>query len=200
VRPWLLRFLGGRLDEESTTSASTPIGQSRKGQPGAEAIPIPDESIKLMDLISSIRKIEEYLIVKDTEKPIQDGWPFSAGSSSFYFWLKETYRRRALRSSYFNPDYFSGEAAWSMLLDLAASRIEGKRISVTSACLASEVPPTTALRWISLLEDDGMVVRENDLSDKRRTFLQITDKAMNLISLYYNRLHSYEKIKRNNLK
>jgi DNA-binding MarR family transcriptional regulator len=87
-----------------------------------------------------------------------------------------------------------------MLLDLAASRIEGKRISVTSACLASEVPPTTALRWISLLEDDGMVVRENDLSDKRRTFLQITDKAMNLISLYYNRLHSYEKIKRNNLK
>lgn len=188
------------MDEEPATSALTPIGPGQNGQAGAEDIPVHDETIKLMDLISSIRKIEEYLIIRDVEAPVQNGWPFSAGSSSFYFWLKETYRRRSLRSSYFNPEYFSGEAAWSMLLDLAASRIEGKRISVTSACQASEVPPTTALRWISMLEDDGMVTRENDLLDRRRTFLHITDKAMGLISTYYNKLHSYEKIRRNNNK
>jgi predicted transcriptional regulator len=198
--PLAIMIYRRNLDHESATSASKPVEPGRYGRLGTEEIPVADESIKLIDLISSIRKIEEYLITKNVEEPIQNGWPFSAGSSSFYFWLKETYRRRCLRSNYFNPEYFSGESAWNMLLDLAASRIEGKRISVTSACQASEVPQTTALRWISLLEEDGMVTRENDLSDRRRTFLHITDKAMDLISTYYNKIHSYEKIRRNNNK
>lgn len=161
--------------------------------------PIPENETKMMDLISSVKAIEEYLIDRDTVKPIQDGWPFAAGRSSFYLWLKETYRRRSLRSKYFNADYFSGEAAWNMLLDLAAAQIEGKRIAVTSACIASGVPPTTALRWITVLEDDGMILKENDFSDKRRTFLRISDHGMALINSYYNDLHSHPRIPRRRL-
>lgn len=160
---------------------------------------IRENETKIMDFISSIRAIEDYLIDRDTLKPIQDDWAFSAGRSSFYLWLKETYRRRSLRSRYFNPDYFSGEAAWNILLDLAAAQIEGKRIAVTSACIASGVPPTTALRWIAVLEDDGMILKENDFSDKRRTFLRISDHGMTLINSYYNDLHSHPKIPRRRL-
>jgi hypothetical protein len=187
------------LENDRAKSEATSMGLVHGERLDSDDFPASNENIKLMDLISSIRKIEEYLIVRDTEKPIQDGWPFAAGSSSFYFWLKETYRRRSLRSRYFNENYFSGGAAWNMLLDLAASQIEGKRISVTSVCLASQVPPTTALRWISILEDDGMILKENDYSDKRRTFIRISDHAMNSIYSYYSNLHSHPKIKRRKL-
>jgi hypothetical protein len=186
----------GALDNEPNKSdaASIDLGGSILSEDYDRVVS--EEGEKLEELISSIRKIEEYLIVRDIEKPVQDGWLFATGGSSFYYWLKETYRRRSLRSKYFNEYYFSGGAAWNILLDLAASKIEGRRISVTSACLASKVPPTTALRWIGLLEEDGMIVKENDLSDRRRTFLQISDQAMRLIYTYYNDLHSHSKIKR----
>lgn len=187
------------MENNSTKPDITPVESGASAHPGAKEISNLEDDKKMMELITSIRKIEEYLIIREAEKPIQDGWLFAAGSSSFYFWLKETYRRRSVRTKYFNPDYFSGEAAWNILLDLAASQIEGKRISVTSACLASEVPPTTALRWISVLEDDGMILKENDYLDKRRTFIRITDHAMNLIYSYYNNIHSHPKSKRRKL-
>jgi hypothetical protein len=184
------------LEDDPTKSEMAPVDSGLGAHLGANGVSNPENENRLMELVESLRNIEEYLLVRGVEKPIQDGWPFASGSSSFYFWLKETYKRRSLRAKYFNPEYFSGEAAWNILLDLAASQIEGKRISVTSACLASEVPPTTALRWISILESDGMVVKENDYSDKRRTFIRISDQAMDLIYSYYNNLHSHLKIKR----
>lgn len=161
-----------------------------------DLIPPSTEDERLFELITSIKKIEEYLIVRDTEKSVNRNWIFSEGSSSFYVWLKETYRRRSLRGRFFNSEYFSGEAAWNIILDLAAARIEGKRISITSACIASEVPSTTALRWISILEGDGMIIRENDFSDRRRTFLRISDNAMHLVNSYYNTLHLHPAVPR----
>jgi hypothetical protein len=186
----------GALNDESSKLGATQIQLGHDTRPMYEAPVDSEGDSNLLDLIASIRKLEEYLIVREVERPVQEGWPFALGSASFYLWLKETYRRRFLRPRYFNPEYFSGEAAWNILLDLAAALIEGKRIAVTSACIASGVPPTTALRWISLLEEDGMILKENDFSDKRRTFLRISDRGMALINSYYNDLHSYPKIPR----
>ena len=69
------------------------------------------------------------------------------------------------------------EPAWNILLDLAAAKIDGERVSVTSACIAARVPPTTALRCVCLLEDRGLIYREADETDHRRMFLNITDEA-----------------------
>jgi hypothetical protein len=181
----------GALENKLTKSESSSIEPGDTEREGTNEPSAPESLGMLMDLVSSIKKIEDYLIVHDAEKLNQDEWPIAAGRSSFYLWLKETYWRRSLRSKYFNQDYFTGEAAWNILLDLASSHIEGKLISVTSACLASGVPPTTALRWISLLIDDGMVEKENDYSDKRRTFMRISERGMSLIYSYYKKLHSY---------
>ena len=40
-----------------------------------------------------------------------------------------------------------GDPAWDMLLDLTAARAEHTRVSVTSLCIASAVPPTGAPGW-----------------------------------------------------
>lgn len=66
------------------------------------------------------------------------------------------------------------DPAWDLLLDLFAAGVEGGHVSVSSACIAAAVPPTTALRWLKLLEDRGLIERMPDPLDRRRCFLGIT--------------------------
>jgi hypothetical protein len=53
-----------------------------------------------------------------------------------------------LRSQHFVPALFA-DPAWDILLDLAAARIDGRMVAVSSLCIAAAVPATTALRWIT---------------------------------------------------
>ncbi|MCW1429932.1 winged helix DNA-binding protein [Novosphingobium sp. JCM 18896] len=95
------------------------------------------------------------------------------------------YGARRVRDAVFADATLFGEPAWDMLLDLLAAQGSKKRISVTSACLASNVPLTTALRWITVLEGKGLVEREEDEMDARRTFLKLTRKARGLLRTYF---------------
>jgi DNA-binding MarR family transcriptional regulator len=95
------------------------------------------------------------------------------------------YRERRMRDSIFRePDLF-GEPAWDILLDLMDAENRRLRISITSACIASGVPPTTALRWIAALEDRGLVVRQQDETDRRRVFLALSDKGRTLMEAFF---------------
>ncbi len=86
-------------------------------------------------------------------------------------------RARRLRDQFFAPDLFA-DPAWDMLLDLFAARLEGGNVSVSSLCIASAVPPTTALRWITTLTDAGLVGRQEDPADKRRAFIVLTARGV----------------------
>lgn len=81
-------------------------------------------------------------------------------------------RRR--RSETFGAEMF-GEPAWDMLLDLVIQRTEKRRVTVTSACVASCAPLTTALRWISVLEAEGLVTRVKCDTDRRASFIELSD-------------------------
>lgn len=96
-------------------------------------------------------------------------------------------RNRELRGRFFAQELFA-DPAWDMLLDLAASEAEHRRISVTSLCIASNVPPTTALRWIDVLVDAGLVARERDPVDGRRTFVVLTGLGLTSIAGYFSAL------------
>lgn len=89
-------------------------------------------------------------------------------------------RERALRARLF-PQV--EEPGWLMLLDLYAN--PGRDVSVTSACGASFVPWTTALRHIDLLEAGGLVEREHDPKDRRRVFLRLTQSAVDALADYF---------------
>jgi DNA-binding MarR family transcriptional regulator len=98
--------------------------------------------------------------------------------------LRRVLRNRALRTKHFPGDLFA-DPAWDMLLDLAASIPERRRVSVTSLCLAAGVPTTTALRWIGLLVDAGFVERGVDAADRRRVFVTLTDRAIRAMARYF---------------
>lgn len=98
--------------------------------------------------------------------------------------VRRIIRQRQLRARFFESDLFS-DPAWDMLLDLTAARAEHLRVSVTSLCIASAVPPTTALRWINQMIDMGLMQRLSDETDRRRAFIALTDKAADAMARYF---------------
>ena len=101
--------------------------------------------------------------------------------------IRRIIRQRQLRARFFDGELFA-DPAWDMLLDLAAARAEHKRVSVTSLCIASGVPPTTALRWIALMTEAGLLDRVEDETDRRRAFIALADRAADAISRYFAEL------------
>lgn len=91
---------------------------------------------------------------------------------------------RRQRERYLAADLFA-DPAWDMMLDLMAARLVGKRVSVSSLCIASAVPPTTALRWISQLTERGLFVRSRDPSDARRIFISLSDEAAESLAAWF---------------
>jgi hypothetical protein len=92
-------------------------------------------------------------------------------------------RARRLRDQFFHSEIFA-DPAWDMLLDLFAARLEKRRVAVSSLCIAAAVPPTTALRWIKSLSDQGLFVRVADVEDGRRVFIELSDGAANAMETY----------------
>lgn len=98
--------------------------------------------------------------------------------------VRRIVRQRQLRARFFDGDLFA-DPAWDMLLDLTAARAEHTRVSVTSLCIASGVPPTTALRWIGQMIDAGLFERIEDDTDRRRSFIALTEKAADAMARYF---------------
>ncbi|WP_137679703.1 winged helix DNA-binding protein [Aurantiacibacter suaedae] len=101
--------------------------------------------------------------------------------------VRRIIQQRQMRARFFDGDLFA-DPAWDMLLDLTAARAEHLRVSVTSLCIASGVPPTTALRWISQMTEAGLLERIEDETDRRRAFIQLTEKSSDAMARYFHEL------------
>ena len=99
--------------------------------------------------------------------------------------IYETRRRRA---RYLSPSLL-GEPAWDMLLALYCFTARGRRLSVSSLCHASGVPQTTALRWVGIMEERGLIVRSRDHLDGRRYYLVLAAKGREVMQDYLRQAH-----------
>lgn len=88
-------------------------------------------------------------------------------------YLQALIAARADRDTIFNSGLFS-DPAWDMMLDLALAEASDRAISVTSLCLASRAPTTTALRRIDDLQEANLIERMPDQKDRRRIMVQLT--------------------------
>lgn len=98
--------------------------------------------------------------------------------------VRRIIRQRQLRARFFDAELFA-DPAWDMLLDLTAARAEHQRVSVTNLCIASGVPPTTALRWIGQMTEAGLFQRVEDDADRRRAFIALSDNAADAMARYF---------------
>jgi hypothetical protein len=99
------------------------------------------------------------------------------------FWTRRLIDFCTARQSFF-PDGLFSDPAWDMLLDLTHARLSGKRVSVSSLCIASRVPATTALRRISDLVSEGLATRVRDEADGRRVFVELTEDGFSRMTAY----------------
>jgi hypothetical protein len=84
--------------------------------------------------------------------------------------LKGAYRRARLA-----PELKLGDALWYILLDLFVSAAEERAVTVSNACVASNLPHTTGLRQVSYLLETGYVACDRDPHDARRKLVSLTE-------------------------
>jgi len=87
--------------------------------------------------------------------------------------VKKIIAFRSMRNRMLGADLF-GEPVWDMLLDLFLAQLQHRRVSVTSLAIASNVPTTTALRYIDMMIDAQLAERLDDPSDGRRKMIALT--------------------------
>lgn len=98
--------------------------------------------------------------------------------------VRKVIRARRLRDQFFAPGLLE-DPAWDMLLDLFAAELERAQVSVSSLCIAAAVAPTTALRWIGRMTEEGLFERTPDPFDKRRAFMVLSDSARTAMRGYW---------------
>lgn len=92
-------------------------------------------------------------------------------------------KSRQNRTKFFDPAVLSGPA-WDILLDLASAGLKGEAVPASSACAATQAPLSTALRHVNQLVEAGLVKRQIDQSDKRRTLLELEPHALEMMVRY----------------
>lgn len=98
--------------------------------------------------------------------------------------VRQMIETRRLKAQFF-PEISFADPAWDMILHLTVARLDGEKVSVTDLCIASNVPYTTALRWITNLEKSKLFERSYDAYDRRRMFIQLSDAGFDSMQRWY---------------
>ena len=96
---------------------------------------------------------------------------------------------RKERDRFFDPMLFSNPA-WDILLNLYLADAEGRAVSVIDSCSLSSIPQGVALRWLSYLKQEQMVIEASDPGRPRHTVIRLSDHARLTISSYLGSLVS----------
>lgn len=127
-----------------------------------------------------LNALRQAVVAEQPEMP-QDHSDIRLTIARWLYWSRGV-RPETLSSSLF------GEPAWDLLLDLYIRAKSGSRSSVTSACIGSRAPHTTALRHIEALRRSGWIKRIPDEADKRRFWLALTPTAIAKLDHHFDQL------------
>jgi hypothetical protein len=145
-----------------------------------KATQLPAAELSDDDLRQTIRELAHRVAEMETRLSEKSGAPLGFSDDKLATIARSIYRTRQRRTHYFDPSLF-GEPAWDMLIDLFIAKIRGARVSSTSLCLAAGVPQATGLRWIQILEGQGLLRRFRAPDDGRLMLIEITAQAYHLM-------------------
>ena len=94
-------------------------------------------------------------------------------------------RARRARAKYMSSELFA-EPAWDMLLDLFDAELSNRRVCVSSLCIASCVPATTGLRWLTTMIRQGVFIRRPDPRDGRRAYVELAPEVSEGLRQYFS--------------
>lgn len=175
MRAAVTDFLEKPITQGQLRDALQRIKGLRPSMPGRDA---------LLDKISSLgAELQRLAMLMDSPDPSpvthqtapieSDGGDLDTAQLKAF--IRDQLSREAKRRAIGGGELF-GDPTWAMLLDLLLAKIEGRRISVSSACIASGAPMSTALRLVRRLVGEEVLCRLPDAHDRRRHFLAINPK------------------------
>ena len=127
------------------------------------------------DMLASLRTLARAMLsltdLSGAQVDVQ--FPASGDRRQWGLLARNLHCERSRRANFLPPELF-GEPAWDILLDLAYAAKASELRSIKAACLSSQVPEATALRYIEQLVRFGLVERIDDKTDRRRKFLRLT--------------------------
>ncbi len=106
-----------------------------------------------------------------------------AGSPSFEITsatLRSIIAARRLRDEYFWPSM--NENAWSVLLQLFANRLEGRRLDLATLSAETDVSSDSVLHWIDWIAARGMVSRK--YAEAENALVDLTDEGADRMRSY----------------
>lgn len=98
--------------------------------------------------------------------------------------LQELHDRKYRREQ-FGALCLGSDSGWEILLELFVAKANAKRLLVSMVGLESHIPPTTALRWLGLLLNAGLIRKESDMLDKRRQWIRLSERGLTLMLQYF---------------
>lgn len=149
----------------------------------------PHESDQLLELSQEVSRIAGTLARLSTSPAFPTHIPEDPPDLDEPDVSEETVRwlikARRARARYLSPELFA-EPAWDMLLDLLRAEIARHRVYISSLCIASGVPATTALRYINTMIEQEIIVRCRDPHDGRRVYLALTPTTSSALRRYFS--------------
>ena len=98
--------------------------------------------------------------------------------------VRSAVKARRLRTNYFSENLFADQA-WDMMLELLVAELSGQRIAVSTLSDSAAIPPSTAIRWINSLVQQGLFVRRDDPLDGRRVFVELAPETSVRLRQYF---------------
>jgi len=93
-------------------------------------------------------------------------------------------RLRDLRRRMLGTEHFTGPG-WEILLHLFDAYLSERRETVGNVCDGTDLPATTAIRWISRLSEDGLINLRDDHLDGRRRFVELSLTGLEAMTRYF---------------
>lgn len=134
-------------------------------------------------IAQALARLSDTPVSPDTVRPVQPG----EGPAVSAELIRSIIRARRLRDQFIPGNLFA-DPAWDILLDLIQAEIIQHRVPVSSLCIASAVPATTALRWIRTMTERGMLLRREDPHDARRVFIELTPPTSTAIRRFFDKV------------
>ncbi|WP_109357454.1 helix-turn-helix domain-containing protein [Sphingorhabdus sp. EL138] len=74
------------------------------------------------------------------------------------------------------------DSCWNMCLDTYICDLKGQKITVSSIAHSSGIPMTTAMRYINVMAEEGLLEKSPNPSDNRMIFISTSETCKDKIS------------------
>lgn len=101
--------------------------------------------------------------------------------------VRSALQERARRLEYFRAELLA-EPAWDILLELYAFELIQHRVTVPDLTDRINVPSTTSIRWMKMLEADDLITRRVHPGDSMQVWVALTPKGLEVMDGYFSGL------------